>query len=217
MLYRNMFLNYYSEAGEDGAAGGGNVEPVKTYTQAEVDEMTRGLRESRDALLTEKKTASAKAKEAEQARIAAEQERAKQAGKLDEFEKTIRSQYEPVIAERDAKLNALTSRVTSAEKKAILSSFSADFIAPESLDLVAQLVKTEFDGSEVKTQFTDFAGNVITTDAAEFKKWMSKHPAISHLMKADSAFSGGGANGNNGKGGANTSTKFAALKDLPVR
>ena len=213
MLYRNMFLKYYNEAGEDGAAGGGNTEPVKTYTQAEVDEMTRGLRESRDSLLTEKKTASAKAKEAEQARIAAEQDRAKQAGKLDEFEKTIRGQYEPVIAERDA----LTTRVTSAEKKAILGSFGADFIAPESLDLVAQLVKTEFDGSEVKTQFTDFAGNVITTDAAEFKKWMSKHPAISHLMKADSAFSGGGANGNNGKGGANTSSKFAALKDLPVR
>ena len=217
MLYRNMFLKYHSEAGDDGAAGGGNTEPVKTYTQAEVDEMTNGLKLKVNQLLDEKKGTQRAAQEAEQARIAAEQERAKQAGKLDEFEKTIRSQYEPVIAERDAKLNALTSRVTSAEKKAILGSFSADFIAPESLDLVAQLVKTEFDGTEVKTQFTDFAGNVITTDAAEFKKWMAKHPAISHLMKADSAFSGGGANGNNGKGGANTSTKFAALKDLPVR
>ena len=217
MLYRNIFLKYYNEAGDDGAAGGGNTEQAKTYTQAQVDEMTNGLKSKVNQLLDEKKGTQRAAQEAEQARIAAEQERAKQAGKLDEFEKTIRSQYEPVIAERDAKLNALTSRVTSAEKKAILGSFSADFIAPESLDLVAQLVKTEFDGSEVKTQFTDFAGNVITTDAAEFKKWMSKHPAISHLMKADGAFSGGGANGNNGKGGANTSTKFAALKDLPVR
>ena len=59
MLYRNMFLKYHNEAGNDGAAGGGSVEPVKAYTQAEVDEMTRGLRESRDSLLTEKKTASA--------------------------------------------------------------------------------------------------------------------------------------------------------------
>ena len=68
------------------------------------------------------------------------------------------------------------------------------------------MVKTEFDGTDVKTQFTDFAGNVITTDPAEFKKWMGNHPAISHLMKADAA-SGGGANGgkspNAGGNGAN--------------
>ena len=57
----------------------------KTYTQAEVDEMTKGLKESRDSLLTEKKQASLAAKEAEAARIAAEQESAKKSGELDKF------------------------------------------------------------------------------------------------------------------------------------
>jgi len=94
-------------------------------------------------------------------------------------------------------------KVVGESKRATLSAFTGDFIAPESLDLISQLVKTEFDGTDVKTQFTDFQGNVITTDAAEFKKWMAKHPAISHLMKADGA-SGGGAIGakNNASGGA---------------
>ena len=72
-----------------------------------------------------------------------------------------------------------------------------------------------FQDSQVKTQFTDFAGNVITTDPAEFKKWMAKHPAISHLMKADAA-SGGGAAGGKGSG-SGAAPKFSALKDLPVR
>ena len=223
MLFGNMFLKYYNKAGDDGAAGGGAGagDTPKTYTQAEVEalinERTNGLKSKVDELLGEKKSAAQKAKEAESARIAAEQAAARQSGELDKFEQSLRGEFakekEPLVA----KLTALESRVLGESKKAILGGFVADFIAPESVDVIGQLVKTELDGDNIKTQFTDFAGNVITTDPAEFKKWMAKHPAISHLMKADSAFSGGGANGNNGKGGANTSTKFAALKDLPVR
>ena len=223
MLSRNMFLKYHNEAGDDGAAGGGAGvgDTPKTYTQAEVEalinERTNGLKSKVDELLGEKKSAAQKAKEAESARIAAEQAAARQSGELDKFEQSLRGEFakekEPLVA----KLTALESRVLGESKKAILGGFVADFIAPESVDVIGQLVKTELDGDNIKTQFTDFAGNVITTDPAEFKKWMAKHPAISHLMKADSAFSGGGANGNNGKCGANTTTKFAALKDLPVR
>jgi len=185
------------EANQDGGEGGGGEAP-KTYTQAEVDELTKGLRESRDALLTEKKTAAQKAKEAEAEALRISQEASKKAGELDKFEESLRSEFEKERGGLNAKLEALTAKVTGESKKAILGSFSGDFINTDSLDLVAQLVKTEFDGTDVKTQFTDFAGNVITTDPAEFKKWMGNHPAISHLMKADAA-SGGGANGGKGK------------------
>jgi hypothetical protein len=207
MLFRNMMMKYHAEADDVPAGGGAADAPVKTYTQVEVEEMTRGLRESRDTLLAEKKSVSAKAKEADAARIAAEQEAAKTSGEMDKFEKTIRSQYEPVIAERDAKLQALTDRVLGESKKAVLGAFIGDFMAPESVDIIAQLVKTDFDGSDVRTQFVDFAGNVITTSPAEFKKWMTKHPAISHLMRADAA-TGGGAVGGKGTqqvGGAGNS------------
>ena len=126
-----------------------------------------------------------------------------------------RGEFEKEKGALTGKLTALESRVLGESKKAVLGGFTGDFIAPESVDLVAQLVKTELDGDQVKTQFTDFAGNVITTDPAEFKKWMAKHPAISHLMKADAA-SGGGAAGGKGSG-SGAAPKFSALKDLPVR
>lgn len=206
MLFSNMMMKYYEEAGTDGAAGGGASagDPPKTYTQAEVEEMTKGLKSKLDELLTEKKSASQKAKEAEAARIAAEQAAARQSGELDKFEQSLRGEFakekEPLVA----KLTALESRVLGESKKAILGGFAADFLAPESIDVIGQLVKTELDGDNIKTQFTDFAGNVITTDPAEFKKWMAKHPAISHLMKADAASGGGATGGKKQAGGAGT-------------
>lgn len=214
----NIAMKYYEEAGQDGAAGGGAGagDTQKTYTAAEVEEMTKGLKSKLDELLTEKKSASQKAKEAEQARIAAEQAAARQSGELDKFEQSLRGEFakekEPLVA----KLTALESRVLGESKKAILGGFAADFLAPESIDVIGQLVKTELDGDNIKTQFTDFAGNVITTDPAEFKKWMAKHPAISHLMKADAASGGGAMGGKNSSGGAGQA-KYSALKDLPVR
>lgn len=209
MLYRNMFNKYYAEADDGTGAGGAGNETVtaKTYTQAEVDELTKGLKESRDTLLSEKKTVAQKAKEAEEARLALELESAKKLGELDTFEKTLRAGFDKEKGELSTTLEALKGKVVGESKRATLSAFTGDFITPESLDLISQLVKTEFDGTDVKTQFTDFQGNVITTDAAEFKKWMAKHPAISHLMKADGA-SGGGAIG--GKQGAR-GTSFADM------
>lgn len=216
MLIRNMMRKYYEEAGADGAASGGaggEESKGKTFTEADVqsliakavDDAVSGLKTKNDELISERRK--------DQERIAREKARAD--GKLEEFEATIRAQereqYEPVVKS----LEALKSRTIMAEKKAVLGGFTGDFIAPESVDLVSQLVKTELDGDQVKTQFTDFAGNVITTDTAEFKKWMAKHPAISHLMKADAA-SGGGAAGGKGSG-SGAAPKFSALKDLPVR
>lgn len=191
-----MFILKYrlqEEVNPEGGEGGG--EAPKTYTQEELDAALKGLKESRDALLTEKKTVAQKAKEAEEARLKAEQEAAKKMGELDKFEESLRSEFEKERGGLTAKLEALTQRVTGESKKAILGSFATEFHKAESLDMIAQLVKTEFDGADVKTQFTDFAGNVITTDPAEFKKWMQKHPVISELMKADIK-EGGGALGN---------------------
>jgi hypothetical protein len=185
------------EVNPEGGEGGGGEAP-KTYTQEELDAALKGLKDSRDALLTEKKQTAAKAREAEEARLKAEQEAAKKMGELDKFEESLRSEFEKEREGFNSQLESLKSNVLVSSKKTVLNGYLNDFLEPESLDLVAQLVKTEFDGTDVKTQFTDFAGNVITTDPAEFKKWMGNHPAISHLMKADAA-SGGGANGGKGK------------------
>lgn len=211
-----LFLNHIlrEELNPDGGEGGGATEPPKTYTQAELDEIVSGLKAQNNALLSEKKTAAQKAKDAEQARLLAEQTAAKNAGKMDEFEKTLRSQYEPILAEKDSKLNALSERILGAERKAVLGSMVADFIDPSAADVLAPFIKTEFDGENIVTKFTGPDGNVITTDPAQFKKYLREHKAFSHLMKADAA-TGGGAGGNKStSGGAAGTMKRSDFESL---
>lgn len=199
----NRFLRYplHEEAGEEGKPAGGDA--PKTYTEHEVAELVAGLKANNEALLTEKKEAARRAKEAEEARQREHQEALKSAGKMDEFEKTIRSQYEPVLKEKDERYTILASRVLGSERKAVLGSFISDFITPETVDLVAPFVRTEFEGDEVVTKFVGTDGSVITTDPEQFRKYLREHKAFSHLIKANAA-SGGGASGGKGGGAAKT-------------
>lgn len=198
----NRFLRYAlcEEAGEEAKPAGGEV-----FTREQVEQMiaeqVAGLKANNEALLSEKKEEARKRKEAEEQRQREHQEALKNAGKMDEFEKTIRGQYEPVLAEKDAKYSALASRVLGSERKAVLGSFAGDFITPETVDLVAPFVRTEFDGDEVVTKFVGTDGSVITTDPEQFRKYLREHKAFSHLIKANAA-SGGGASGGKGGGAA---------------
>lgn len=172
----------------------------KLYTEEEV----AGLKANAAALLAEKKEMQKKAKDAEDARLLAEQEKAKQSGELEQFEQSLRKQYDPVIAEKDAKLTALSDRILGSERKAVMGDVLAKgkFIDAAAAELLTQFVKTEFDGDSVVTKFVGVDGGVITTDVDKFIDYCKKHPVISHLMQADAA-SGGGANGNkNPAGGA---------------
>ena len=172
----------------------------KLYTEEEV----AGLKANAAALLAEKKEMQKKAKDAEGARLLAEQEKAKQSGELEQFEQSLRKQYDPVIAEKDAKLTALSDRILGSERKAVMGDVLAKgkFIDAAAAELLTQFVKTEFDGDSVVTKFVGVDGGVITTDVDKFIDYCKKHPVISHLMQADAA-SGGGANGNkNPAGGA---------------
>ena len=206
----NRFLKYplLEEAGDDIKAGAGDV---KTFTLEQVQQMiadeVAGLKANNEALLSEKKEAARKAKEAEEARQRAHQESLKNAGKMDEFEKTIRSQYEPVLQEKEQRYVTLASRVLGSERKAVLGSFVGDFITPEAVDILAPFVKTEFEGEDVVTKFVGSDGNVITTDPEQFRKYLREHKAFSHLIKANAA-SGGGAAGGKGGGAA------PAFKDM---
>lgn len=203
MLYRNMIRKYYSEAGADGADAGGAGE-AKTYTEAEVAELVAGLKRNNEQLLAEKKEAARQRKEAEEARILSEQEQAKKSGELEQFEQSLRKQYDPVIAEKEARIKAMSDRILGSERKAVMGDVLAKgkFIDAAAADLLGQFVKTEFDGDAVVTKFVGADGQVITTDPDKFIDYCKKHPVISHLMQADAA-SGGGAGGNkNPAGGA---------------
>lgn len=222
----NRFLRYplQEEAPDDLKSAGGvtsfTAEQVQQMIAEAVEKEVAGLKANNEALLSEKKEATRKAKEAEEQRQREHQESLKNAGKMDEFEKTIRGQYEPVLAEKDAKYSALASRVLDSERKAVLGSFAGDFITPETVDLVAPFVRTEFEGDEVVTKFVGTDGSVITTDLEQFRKYLREHKAFSHLIKANAA-SGGGASGGKGGGAAKTASEMtgeeraALLRDNP--
>lgn len=203
----NRFLRYplREEAGEEHKLAGDTFtkEQVEQLIAAAVEKEVSGLKTNNEALLSEKKEVLRKAKELEDARQREHQESLKNAGKMDEFEKTIRSQYEPVLKEKDERYTTLASRVLGSERKAVLGSFIGDFITPETVDLVAPFVRTEFEGDEVVTKFVGTDGSVITTDPEQFRKYLREHKAFSHLIKANAA-SGGGASGGKGGGAAKT-------------
>ncbi|HCR7628374.1 TPA: hypothetical protein OPA44_004494, partial [Shigella sonnei] len=150
----NRFLRYplQDEAPDDLKPAGGGDAP-KMYTAEEVQAMIEkevaGLKANQEALLSEKKEAARRAKEAEEERQRAHQEALKAAGKMDEFEKTIRSQYEPVLKEKEERYASLAARILGSERKAVLGSFAGDFITPEAVEILAPFVKTEFEGEDV--------------------------------------------------------------------
>lgn len=200
---RNYF--FMEEAGAEEKQGAGGV--PKTYTQAEFEaalaEHTAGLKSNNEKLLSEKKEAKRIAEEAAAAKLLADQEAAKNSGKLEEFEKSLRKQYDPVIAEKDSKLTMMSERILGAERKSVINSLSGMLVDESAADILGMMVKTEFDGDDVVTKFVDGNGNVITTDPAKFKEWLKGHKAFSHLIKSDAA-TGGGAGGSKGNptGGA---------------
>ena len=200
----NRFLRYplQDEAPDDlkpaGGAASFSAEQVQQMIAEAVEKEVAGLKANNEALLSEKKEAARKAKEAEEARQREHQEALKNAGKMDEFEKTIRSQYEPVLQEKDARYSALASRVLGSERKAVLGSFAGDVTDPRAIDVIGAYIRTEFEGDEVVTKFLGTDGNVVTTDPEQFKKYLCEHPIFSHHMRAKGPSGGGAAGGKSG-------------------
>lgn len=175
---------------------------AKTYTEAEVNELVAGLKKNNEALLAEKKEAARIAKEAKDAQILADQERAKKDGDLSTLEKSLTEQFSKQISEKDARLTMMSERILGAERKSVINSLSGMLVDESAADILGMMVKTEFDGDDVVTKFVDGNGNVITTDPAKFKEWLKGHKAFSHLIKSDAATGGGAGGSKTNPGGA---------------
>lgn len=196
---RNAFME---EAGAEDNSGAGDV--PKTFTQEEVDALVAGLKSNNEKLLAEKKEAARRAKEADDAKTAADLERSKKAGELEEFEKSLRKQYDPVLAEKDGRIQKMSERILGSERKAVMGAVlsKGKFIDAEAADLLAPFIKTEFDGDDVVTKFVGSDGTVITTDVDKFIDYCKKHKIISQLMQADASSGGGAAGNKSSTGGA---------------
>lgn len=199
---------YREEAGEADKAGAGDA--PKTFTQEEVDALVSGLKSNNDKLLAEKKEAKRLADEAAAARLQTEQEAAKRSGELETFEKTLRSQYDPQLEAKDKIIASRNERILTSEKKAVVSSLAGMLIDESATDILGMMVRTEFDGDDVVVKFVGPDGAVITTDEAQFKKYLCEHKAFSHLIKADAA-TGGGANGSKKPNGGADGGKLTGI------
>ena len=205
----DYFQVYREEAGAEDKSGGGG----QTFTMEQVKKMiadeVAGLKANNDKLLAEKKEAKRLAEEAAAQQLLASQEAARKSGELEAFEKTLRGEYAPQLEAKDKIIAARNERILSSEKKAVVNSLAGMMIDESAADILGVFVRTEFDGDDVVTKFVGADGNVITTDVAQFKKYLCEHKAFSHLIKADAA-TGGGAGGGKGGGAAK---QFSEMND----
>lgn len=205
----DYFHIYREEAGaEDKSGSGGQTFTMEQVKQMIADEVA-GLKSNNDKLLAEKKEAKRLAEEAAAQQLLASQDAARKSGELEVFEKTLRGEYAPQLEAKDKIIAARNERILSSEKKAIVNSLAGMMIDESAADILGVFVRTEFDGDDVVTKFVGADGNVITTDAAQFKKYLCEHKAFSHLIKADAA-TGGGASGSKGGGAAK---QFSEMND----
>jgi ribosomal protein L20 len=165
----------------------------KTYTAAEVEELTKGLRTKVDELLGEKKTVAQRAKELEEAQAAAEQERLKE---KEEF-KTLWEREQQAKKELQEKYEAFSKQVQQKEVELASSSIAAE--------LTRDTKRAEL----LKEQIGKYAR--YTDDGVKFEMGgveVDRSKVIEHLTESygflidGSQATGGGATGSKGSGAA---------------
>lgn len=164
----------------------------------EADEV-KGLKQQRDSLLEEKKTSAQKAKEAEEARKAAEEaaiQNSNDIASLKEFfagkEKTLQDQ----IRQRD-------QRILGGVKDSLLAEVAGKFISPAAAKLMlGGLVDVGYgDSGEPAVTFRGADGKPLQGGKEDFIKYLYGSADFQPLLTGVQS-SGGGAAGGVGHGGA---------------
>ena len=159
----------------------------------------KGLKQQRDSLLEEKTTSAQKAKEAEEARKAAEEaaiQNSNDIASLKEFfagkEKTLQDQ----IRQRD-------QRILGGVKESLLAEVAGKFISPGAAKLMlGGLVDVGYgDGGEPAVTFRGADGKPLQGGKEDFIKYLYGSADFQPLLTGVQS-SGGGAAGGVGHGGA---------------
>lgn len=189
------------------------TDEVKVALGAKVTEAVNGevsgLKHKVDELLNEKKTAAQAAKDADEARKAAELEAAKKSGAVEEVEARLNEQYAGKQSDLEAKIKALQGRELSQAKSAAVEQFKSQGIDPNVLGLLAgNLIDTSHnEQGEVVTTYKGMDGSAIGTNFDDFMTYARKDESLSKFIKGNES-SGGGANGGSKPtGGASKATE----------
>ena len=172
-----------------------------SYEPPDVD----GLKKKVDDLLTEKKTAAQKAKEAEEAARTATEEAARKSGDVAALEKswqekmaTEQAKYKSEIDRLSGTVSSLTSGQTAVKLAAeIALDGASDVLMPH----ISGRLRTEYRDGVPVTVVLDKSGQPSALTVEELKNEFMTNPAFAAIVKGSNA-SGAGLHGDKGKGGA---------------
>lgn len=185
-----------------------------------------GLKNKVDQLLTEKKEADRKAKEAAEAAEAERQAALAKSGDID----ALRQSYEAKLTKREKELmdqlTGLQSQVhgltVGQTAMAVAVELAMDGSSDVLLPHVKQRLSMEIVDGQAVTRVLDKAGKPSAMTIEELKTEFAANPAFAPIIKASKAAGGGASGGNNSGGGAPKSKasltgtqaeRVAALKD----
>lgn len=188
------------------------AESQKSAAEAAVGDV-EGLKSKNQELLGKLKEQSKKAQDAEDATKKQQQEAAKLAGQMDEFEASVRGEYEPKIQAYESEIEGLKGRLLNGEKDRLVESLASKFVS-EQVGRMAVSSLIEVSQSEdggVVTSFKDLDGQVITTDRAKFEEYLTGQEDFKPVLRGVDS-SGGGASG-----GASGAGKASGANDVKGR
>lgn len=172
-----------------------------------------GLKRQVDQLMTEKKDAAKKAKEAEEAAAKATEEAARKKGDLDALETSWQTKMDRAVADKDSELDGLRGSINKmmVDNVAITlaNELSVQGSASVLLPHIKQRLKADQRDGELVTAVIDEHGRPSAMTLDDLKNEFSNNPAFAPLIVGSKA-SGGGANGAHGNGGAVTK-KFSEM------
>ena len=193
------------------------TEGGKYRLKVEGIEDTAGLKKQRDDLLSEKKAAAQRAKEAEEsARIAAE-EAARKAGDVSALEKSWQDKYAKGIGEKDSELAALRGSLNKMLVDNVAVSLANELAVQGSAALLIPHIKARLEvdtsGGEPKTIVIGPDGKRSALTVEELKAEFAANQAFAPVL-AGSKATGGGASGTGAGGGAAKSVTRAQFEQM---
>lgn len=196
-------------------------EEMKSYTQAEVDELVSGLKSNNEKLLSEKKATQAREAESAEAARLAQEEAARKSGDVEAIEKTLSDRHKSELEKLTTELNRRDSIILGERNAAAINDMASIFTDSSreiGKALLQGMVTTEYneDGKPF-TKYTDNNGNV-TTDLATFKQVISANDGLKPLLKGVQ-MNGGGAAGSqtNGGGAAKTFNDYTPAELVALK
>ena len=193
------------------------TEGGKFRLKVEGIEDTTGLKRQRDELLSEKKAAAQRAKEAEEsARIAAE-EAARKSGDVSALEKSWQEKYAKGIGEKDSELSALRGSLNKMLVDNVAVSLANELAVQGSAAILIPHIKARLDvdtsGGEPKTIVLGADGKRSALTIDELKAEIAANQAFAPVL-AGSKATGGGASGTGAGGGAAKSVTRAQFEQM---